>query len=103
MKELFPSTCFARVAQHGLFADLDAETIDALSGELTTEHLAAGTVLFQQGDVGDSMFFIIKGRLGIRITSSAATESVVDELRSQQSRGDRTDKLAHAFRLSCCE
>jgi predicted acylesterase/phospholipase RssA/CRP-like cAMP-binding protein len=74
------STCFAHIAQHGLFADLDAETVDALSGELTTEHLAAGTVLFQQGDVGDSMFFITKGRLGVRITSSAAAESVVDEL-----------------------
>src|SRR5215207_2274073 len=78
--DTLPSTCFARVAQHDLFADLDAETVDALSGELTTEHLAAGTVLFEQGDVGDSMFFITKGRLGVRITSSAAAESVVDEL-----------------------
>src|SRR5262245_9062584 len=78
--ETLPSTCYARVAQHQLFADLDAETVEALSGELTTEHLTAGTLLFRQGDLGDSMFFLTKGRLGVRITSSAAAESVVDEL-----------------------
>lgn len=74
------SLLFAPVAQHDLFVDLDTETVDALAGELTIEHLAAGTALFQQGDAGDSMFFIAKGRLGVRITSSAASESAVDEL-----------------------
>jgi NTE family protein/lysophospholipid hydrolase len=80
MADVFPSTSLAGVAQSGLFADLDAETLDALSDELTTEHLAAGATLFQQGDVGDSMFFITKGRLGVRITSSTAAESVIDQL-----------------------
>jgi lysophospholipid hydrolase len=75
-----PSTCFALVAQHDLFADLDPQMVDALFGELTMEHLTAGTVLFRQRDVGDSMYFITKGRLGVCITSSAAAESVVDEL-----------------------
>ena len=42
--------------------------------------LAAGEILFHQGDRGDALYLIVRGRLAVHVTSPDGTETVVDEL-----------------------
>jgi Cyclic nucleotide-binding domain/Major Facilitator Superfamily len=49
-----------------LFAELPAPAIEGLAAALTPVHLAAGTVLIRQGDLGDAYYAIATGELDAR-------------------------------------
>ena len=49
-----------------LFAELPAPAIEGLAAALTPVHLAAGTVLIRQGDLGDAYYTIAAGELDAR-------------------------------------
>jgi predicted acylesterase/phospholipase RssA/CRP-like cAMP-binding protein len=42
--------------------------------------LAAGEVLFREGDAGDSMYIVAAGVLGVRVVQQDGTEAVIDKL-----------------------
>ncbi len=48
-----------------LFQPLDVEASQGLAKELEEVLVPAGTILFQQGELGDAMFFVLEGRLEI--------------------------------------
>ena len=48
--------------------------------ELQLVDLPAGKVLFDEGTVGDSMFIVLAGVLGVRIKQPDGSESVIDKL-----------------------
>lgn len=48
--------------------------------DLELVELAAGEVLFEQGDEGDSLYILIAGVLGVRVTNPDGTVSEIDRL-----------------------
>ncbi len=60
-----------------VFGAIDARALEAVEGELTPIHTPGGSVLFEQGDPGDSMYLLLHGRLHVGIRN---TETGVDDL-----------------------
>ena len=75
-------------AQHivELLGDHDAELISELEEAVTWEHLPAGKILFEIGDLGDAAFLLISGRLrvtneyGEQIASDVTAGEMVGEV-----------------------
>ncbi len=63
-----------------LFGDLDAASLKALQEQVDWQHLAAGEVLFRQGDTSDGMVVVINGRLIVAVLESTGESRVVDEI-----------------------
>jgi NTE family protein len=80
----------AELIATSFFADLNPGAIDQLLAELQLIHLAGGAVLFRAGDVGDSMYVVLSGRLRASIDGADGTGEVLREL----SRGDSVGELA---------
>ena len=53
-----------------MFADLETDELQRISGLCHTQHLKAGEMLFRKGDPGDSLFGVRRGQ--IRIETGAA-------------------------------
>ena len=70
----------------GVATDGDTERA-ALARALQRVDLVAGTTLFAQGDPGDSLYVIVRGRLRLVITD-AAGEALVRELGPGQTVGE---------------
>jgi CRP/FNR family transcriptional regulator, cyclic AMP receptor protein len=60
-----------------LFADLDADELDAIVAASTLRRVRRGDVLFQEGDQPDELFVVAKGRIAIANKSVDGRESVV--------------------------
>ena len=73
------TTLLAHLASNDLFKDLDQATLKALEIELKLYHLNKDDVLFKQGDYGDSMYVLIRGRLVVRMQTADGREIVVGE------------------------
>ena len=73
------TTLLDHLASNDLFKDLDQATLKALDIELKLHHLNKDDVLFKQGDYGDSMYLLIRGRLVIRMQTADGREIVVGE------------------------
>jgi len=73
------TTLLAHLASNDLFKDLDQATLKALEIELKLHHLNKDDVLFKQGDYGDSMYILIRGRLVVRMQTADGREIVVGE------------------------
>lgn len=70
--------------------DLDAEALHDLEAKLQWRHVGAGELLFEQGDVGDSMVIVINGRL--RIVSKYPNGDV--KFSAEIGRGQTTGEFA---------
>jgi CRP-like cAMP-binding protein len=83
---MFPSTydnvtdVQAALAANRLLDGLDRAAHAAFELALGPMRLAAGEILFHQGDRGDALYLIVRGRLAVHVTSPDGTETVVDEL-----------------------
>ena len=62
-----------------LFRDLDAGILNLLEEELELLHLARGEVLFEQGDPGNSMYFLVEGSLRVILRMADGREIIVVE------------------------
>lgn len=62
------------------FDALDADTIRDLESELEMFTLYGGEVLFRQGDEGDSLYILIRGRVRVHVRDSNGQEVTVAEL-----------------------
>ena len=74
-----PSDQLAELLQ-GLFGTLEAAALRQLEAELEWRSLAAGSVLFRQGDPGDALFMLVDGRLRVVVDDGAGGERTVDEV-----------------------
>ena len=60
------------------FAALDEATRLELAAELEPVHVAAGHVIFRQGDVGDGLFLVASGRLRVTVAAGGAERALHD-------------------------
>ena len=49
------------------FAALDEATRSELAGQLEPVHVAAGQVIFRQGDAGDGLYLVVSGRIRVSV------------------------------------
>jgi len=63
-----------------LFAGLDAELADALSGALTTRAVVRGHVVFNEGDTGDRLFIVLDGKIKISRAAADGRENLLSVL-----------------------
>lgn len=71
-----------------LFGKLDEETFDYIESKAQWVVLSRGDVLMSQGDPGDSMYIVIRGRLQARIPDEDGNEVVVGEMTPGESVGE---------------
>ena len=64
----------------GVFGDLDAAALAAISAKLHWTSLAGGATLFRQGDRGDDVFVVVNGRLRTVIDDPEGGERVLEEV-----------------------
>jgi CRP-like cAMP-binding protein len=62
------------------FQKLDESTGQLLAAELGSVHLPKGEYLLRQGELGESMYFVIGGSLGVTIENPDGSVITVDEL-----------------------
>ena len=58
-----------------LFASLDESIRLELAAELEPVHVAAGEVIFRQGDAGDGLFLVVSGRLRVSVAADGTEAS----------------------------
>ena len=61
------------IAESGLFADLSRDDILTLGGYATRRVFAPGQVVFNQGDAGDTAYFVLSGSLDVFISIPGST------------------------------
>jgi NTE family protein/lysophospholipid hydrolase len=66
----------------------DRQPLDVLRAELVWHHLAAGEVLFRQGDSADSMFVVVTGRFRILAEDALDGQRVVAEVAAGEMLGE---------------
>ena len=71
-----------------LFGELDEETFDSIEEEAEWVQVFRGSVLMREGDPGDSMYILIRGRLQARITQEDGSHIVVGEITPGESVGE---------------
>ena len=59
----------AFLADIPFFASLDETTRLELAGQLEPVHVAAGEVIFRQGDAGEGLFLVVSGRLRVSVAA----------------------------------
>lgn len=59
------------------FDQLDGDEIDLLSRHIFHRHVAGGTTLCREGSVGDSLYYIINGRIEIRKESVDGRQAIL--------------------------
>ena len=64
----------------GLFNVLDQATLQAVERELEWIRLPGGTMLFEQGDSGDSLYVLVHGRLSVSIVLRDGQERPIGEV-----------------------
>ena len=68
------------VADRDILRDLLPDGFDDLAARLELHSLDSGDVLIQQGDPGDSMYVLLRGRLAVRIENGDGSATKVDEV-----------------------
>ncbi|MBT3603761.1 MAG: cyclic nucleotide-binding domain-containing protein [Candidatus Latescibacteria bacterium] len=71
-----------------LFGELDEETFNDIEAEAEWVQISRGDVLIKQGDPGDSMYILIRGRLQARVTIEDGHQIVVGEITPGESVGE---------------
>lgn len=56
---------------------LDETSLSQLLEKISLQHLAAGEILYRQGDPGEQMHVVLSGRLQVRVMSSEGEETIV--------------------------
>ncbi|HEY1556924.1 MAG TPA: cyclic nucleotide-binding domain-containing protein [Kofleriaceae bacterium] len=67
------------IRQVPIFAELDADDLEELSGIVEERRLDAGKELFHEGDVGDAVYLIVKGAVRV-VVGAGEREKVINEL-----------------------
>ncbi|MEM7537882.1 MAG: ATP-binding cassette domain-containing protein [Chloroflexota bacterium] len=59
-----------------LFRQLDLDTLEQLATEFVSKYYPANETLFEQGDVGDSFYIIVRGR--VAVSASGASDRTIE-------------------------
>ena len=70
----------AFLADIPFFASLDETTRLELAGQLEPVHVAAGDVIFRQGDPGEGLFLVVSGRLRVSVAADGPERTLYDEI-----------------------
>jgi predicted acylesterase/phospholipase RssA/CRP-like cAMP-binding protein len=73
------SPLYPNLALNRHFKNLDKGMEQVLEEHLSLVRLAEDEVLFQQGDAGDCLYVLIKGRIGVRMRDSQSNEIDIGE------------------------
>ena len=65
------------LARAGLFQGVDPEAAEALAGEFDLVDMPRGTVLFTEGEPGDSLYIVLSGKVKLGRRSSDRRENLV--------------------------
>jgi len=76
------------IAKLPIFSSLTSAAIQALSAQLVEKRLAAGEILFSQGEARDNLYLIISGKLCLRLRQPDGLEILVGELGPGESVGE---------------
>jgi NTE family protein len=66
------------LADIAFFAALDQATRRELAGELEPVNVAAGQVIFRQGDAGDGLYLVVSGRLRVAVAGDGPDRMLYD-------------------------
>lgn len=78
-----------RAALTNVFGSLDDALFEKLSDKLELVDIAGGSALFRQGDPGDSLYVLLRGRLNVSLMDpDTATEKLVGEIAPGESVGE---------------
>jgi predicted acylesterase/phospholipase RssA/CRP-like cAMP-binding protein len=66
------------LADIAFFAALDQATRRELAGELEPVNVAAGQVIFRQGDAGDGLYLVVSGRLRVSVAGEGPDRMLYD-------------------------
>jgi hypothetical protein len=67
------------IRQVPIFAELDADDLEELAAEVEERRLDAGKDVFREGDAGDAVYLVVKGRVQV-VVGSGDGEKVINEL-----------------------
>jgi len=89
-RSVLPRLRHAQLAEvlASLFGELDAPALGELQAALSWQHLAAGEVLFRQGDPGDALYIVINGRLSATVADDHGRATPVGEVRRGETVGE---------------
>ncbi len=73
---------------HAFTGPLDQETTAALASTLHHVSLSAGSLLFQEGESGDAVYFVLSGRLTVVVTRDDGQEVRIGEVGPGESVGE---------------
>jgi CRP-like cAMP-binding protein len=68
------------IRQVPIFAELDAEDLEELASIVEERRINAGKELFREGDVGDAVYLIVKGRVRVFVGGGDRPEKTINEL-----------------------
>jgi len=72
----------------GVLADLDAYALQEVAAVMHPIALAGGAMLFEEGDVGDTLYIVVHGRLSVSVAGSNNGRRVIAELGRGESVGE---------------
>ncbi len=58
------------------FEDFDNNELDFFSKQLSLQSVPEGTVLFNEGEIGDYLFFIVEGSIEVRLKATRAKQII---------------------------
>ncbi|HEY5948804.1 MAG TPA: cyclic nucleotide-binding domain-containing protein [Kofleriaceae bacterium] len=68
------------IRQVPIFAELDAEDLEELASIVEERRINANKDLFREGDVGDAVYLIVKGRVRVFVGGGERPEKTINEL-----------------------
>ncbi|HEX5060656.1 MAG TPA: cyclic nucleotide-binding domain-containing protein, partial [Kofleriaceae bacterium] len=68
------------IRQVPIFAELDAEDLEELASIVEERRINAEKDLFKEGDVGDAVYLIVKGRVRVFVGGGSRPEKTINEL-----------------------
>ena len=70
------------LAEHPVFRDFDAATIELLAGCARNEHFRAGETIYSEGDDADKVYLIREGDVAVQISTPQHEPLIVETLRA---------------------
>jgi len=71
-----------RLVAHEVFSFLRPEQVDAISERAERIHLAAGTIVYEQGARADHLYTVLEGEVTLRLPGKDGLSVVIDQVRA---------------------
>ena len=71
-----------------LFSGLERVSLAKLAARLTPFHVARGGVIFREGDVGDALYLVASGRIGVYVPGGDEDQTCIKVLEAGEPFGE---------------